>query len=567
MEKQNTSDLPQVVREYIQSVIKAMKYRNKVRVEVSQELLDHFTDALADCRTDEEKQKLAEELIAEFGDVKLLGKLLRRAKKRCRPLWRTMVARAFQLVGVLFLLLVLYVGWFFSGKPIITTNYLEMMNQQVRPSADESMNAWPDYERAVQSYVEPMTLNLQTGVFAEEPDTPPHPQDDQDNLIKLDISPRPLKSLSGPERQIVEKWLSDNRPALSWVHQGNQKPYYWRTYSTGEKDTTELIAVLLPHLSEFKKLAQLCCWQGLREAEHGNVDQAFDAVLESYVLGKHLRNKNILIEQLVAIAIEGLSTKTMKMLLDEHVQTMDAAALDSIRGRFEKIISAEDFTVGFDGEKLFMYDEIQRSFTQSRLGRSHLYVQRVSRLGAVVSNTGEETPLAQWFRILFTHPDREQTLQSAEQFYAAMNELAVQSPARVRNGNIDIDRQLQELTKGNVLLELLMPALEKVNILSHRNRIDSQALPAILAILQYQKQNGTFPETLDALVENGLLNNVPIDPFSDNPLVYKKMDNGFTLYSVGQNFVDDGGLQGKDSRGKSTLWGNDGDAVFWPVNE
>ena len=106
MEKTKSSDLPLAAIDYIDLVIKAMKYRKKIRADVRKELIAHFTDSLADCQTEDEKQKAAEELIAEFGDVKILGKLLRRAKRRCRPLWRTMVARTFQLIGILFLLLV-----------------------------------------------------------------------------------------------------------------------------------------------------------------------------------------------------------------------------------------------------------------------------------------------------------------------------------------------------------------------------------------------------------------------------------------------------------------------------
>jgi hypothetical protein len=34
---------------------------------------------------------------------------------------------------------------------------------------------------------------------------------------------------------------------------------------------------------------------------------------------------------------------------------------------------------------------------------------------------------------------------------------------------------------------------------------------------------------------------VPIDPYSDRPLVYRRTDDGYLLYSVGSNRVDDGG--------------------------
>ena len=110
MDKAEQNKLPAVASDYIDAVMKNMRYRRTVRQEVRQELTDHFTDALADCQTDAERNALAKDLIDGFGDVELLAILLRRAKKRCRPLWRTMVVRTFQAVGVLFLLLIIYIG-------------------------------------------------------------------------------------------------------------------------------------------------------------------------------------------------------------------------------------------------------------------------------------------------------------------------------------------------------------------------------------------------------------------------------------------------------------------------
>ena len=93
---------------------------------------------------------------------------------------------------------------------------------------------------------------------------------------------------------------------------------------------------------------------------------------------------------------------------------------------------------------------------------------------------------------------------------------------------------------------------------------------AILAVLQYEKEQGELPQSLDVLVEKGLLNEVPIDPFSDKPLVYRKTDDGFTLYSVGLNFIDDGGMpddyKGKNKSPQAKKWTEKGDTVFWPVN-
>jgi len=100
--------LPRCAGEYIKLVIKKMRYRKQVRADVLAELASDFEEELKECTGDEQKQQIARQLIEEFGDVKLLAALLRRAKKRCRPLWRTVVARTFQAFGALILCLIIY---------------------------------------------------------------------------------------------------------------------------------------------------------------------------------------------------------------------------------------------------------------------------------------------------------------------------------------------------------------------------------------------------------------------------------------------------------------------------
>ena len=63
------------------------------------------------------------------------------------------------------------------------------------------------------------------------------------------------------------------------------------------------------------------------------------------------------------------------------------------------------------------------------------------------------------------------------------------------------------------------------------------------------------------LVEAGYLRKLPMDPYSDKSLGYKHIDDGFILYSFGENFTDDGGMR------YGSGWGSDnkGDRIFWPV--
>lgn len=61
-----------------------------------------------------------------------------------------------------------------------------------------------------------------------------------------------------------------------------------------------------------------------------------------------------------------------------------------------------------------------------------------------------------------------------------------------------------------------------------------------LACRIYKGRTGQYPESLEALVPD-LLNEVPVDPFTGKPLVYRRDGEGFIVYSLGSNEKDDGG--------------------------
>jgi hypothetical protein len=151
--KSDSKGLPECAVEYVRQLLKKMRYRRKVRNEVEAELTAHFEDELKDCKSGEEKEQKARQLVTEFGDFKLLGILLRRAKKRCRPLWRTVAARTFQTIGVLIVCFIFYAIWFSFGEPTIRVDYIRLLNQINQPQIRDQDNAWPHYEKAIKLYV------------------------------------------------------------------------------------------------------------------------------------------------------------------------------------------------------------------------------------------------------------------------------------------------------------------------------------------------------------------------------------------------------------------------------
>ncbi|HCE44082.1 MAG TPA: hypothetical protein DET40_11085 [Lentisphaeria bacterium] len=72
----------------------------------------------------------------------------------------------------------------------------------------------------------------------------------------------------------------------------------------------------------------------------------------------------------------------------------------------------------------------------------------------------------------------------------------------------------------------------------NRIRATDEYLKLSLALKVYKVTHGEYPGSLDKLVPE-FMDKLPLDPFSGNNFIYERKGNGFTVYSVGKNGVDD----------------------------
>jgi hypothetical protein len=592
--------LPACVLEFLQQLLQRMRYRRKVREDVQAELLAHFEDELKDCTNDSQKQQKAQRLINDFGDVKMLAILLRRAKKRCRPLWRTIVARTFQTIGIFILCFIVYVVWFFSGKPVISTNYVAELNRIVRPAADEPLNAAPLYTEAIELYKKGVSddfllffaKNHQAIVdkrfpyrveeIAEEINElfsdrnsvnfQEKRQDVQDQVSKIyqRLLGENYNELTVEQKDIIRRWIQEHDDALELVIEGSRKPHCWRTYQSGAENPDVMMGILLPDLSEFKGFARALRFRALSNAEQGRYEKAFDDLKACYRLGQHQRGDKTLIEQLVGLAIEAMSVGTVRDIVSSY--EIGPAILAEVQHSIEQIIAEDDFIISFKVEKLCMYDEIQRCFTYDRFGKGHLYLPRLNMIRAGdggYRGESEDIIIEAFFsaRFLFGHPNKEETLKTANELYGYYEKLKLKSAFQMHVEDEGKERKFEEIIKGNYFLEMFTPALWRILEINQRLPVGVNGTLTLIALLRYKADNGRYPRSLNQLVAADYLKQLPIDSFSDKPLVYRQTGDDFILYSYGPNCVDDGGKPGRDNKGRVKLWIDEGDVVFWPVPE
>lgn len=82
----------------------------------------------------------------------------------------------------------------------------------------------------------------------------------------------------------------------------------------------------------------------------------------------------------------------------------------------------------------------------------------------------------------------------------------------------------------------------------------------VIALERHRRAEGSYPETLNALTPK-LIDAVPNDPYANGPLLYKRVDGDYQLYSVGMNGKDDGG--GLIPEGRIVPLGDDV-VIHWP---
>lgn len=540
MEKQNETNrlnrLPACAAEYVRSVIKKMRYRRKIRRDVLAELTSHFEDELKDLTSDEQKRQKSRQIIGEFGDAKLLAVLLRRAKKRCRPLWRKALVRSFQGVGVVILYILICFAPLIVGRPNISINYADWLTDRSRAGRPESQNAYLYYDKAVAASVKMPDWLGRNGVKW------PAYFDDS-------------------EMQQFSQWLNDSNKALDLLKEGTSKPYYWPVYKLTDTDRKRgfvdvllVDALVIDNLSEYRTLAYALNWRSRYKAYKGDIKSALDDCICLGKFGRHQEGKGLLVEQLVGIAFEAMAHESLAMILEKA--DVGADTLKSIQGQLQNEYIRAHNIIDVEVEKVFLYDYIQRTFTDDGTGGGRMLAR-----GAPVAAGDLKSGL--WKFVSLSYPDRRQVTAKVDQYFNLAAQSIDQTPWQVHQKGEP--GELNELVKDSFFLKLLAPAHGKLRQVGWRTKTMRSGLLTVLALQRYQKVTGQYPNNLCTLVELGYLEDMPNDPFSGAPLVYRKTEQNFILYSLGQNLQDDGGLVVRDDEGKIKRWTDEGDLVFWPV--
>jgi membrane protease YdiL (CAAX protease family) len=410
----------------------------------------------------------------------------------------------------------------------ISINYLDELNR-IGNTFPAEENAAPFYTKACELFIDP-------------------PQEIRDDIRKY-IEPNEFDT----ERQkAVTLWATQNADAIVQLKQGTHKPFYWPNYSGTIQDFT------LHEKFIEKEISYALCWNAKLLAQNSELEKAIDELLCCYRLGCHLvEGPKPVISQLTGVGVRRIACKTGFWII--YNIEMNSEQIDSFRIQFERLLRERKTTLDLTCEKLTLYDNIQRVFTDDGNGNGHIprlelkeAKENPHKLYQTIAPSLTKHQIEQW-----GYADRKQTIELIDELFSFFNAAFTKTPIQLKNENIDISKTIDEKVENNII-SMSIPSFSKIHHIFYQNEAFESAFVTTLAIFSYKSTHLTFPENLEILVSEGHMDSLPADPYSDNPLIYKKAGDSFILYSVAGDFKDDGGKH-------SEKWNNpDSDYVFWP---
>ena len=341
-------------------------------------------------------------------------------------------------------------------------------------------------------------------------------------------------------RQIQSQTID---PILEELRAASRKPYCRFNI---KYDNVPLAGVLLPHLAVIKIVTQQLVWRTAAELALGKTNEAFEDLSLGLYLSDALKGEPVFVSFLVRIACRQSLTQAIYDGIAAH-QWSDAQLERLITG-----LGKDDFIL--DTRRALLGERASfgvRSIEQVRYSEGGLQLDdllnwgdenglRVPRFKPIhyVFPAGwlyfeqlslcraydrSLEPLARW---LESRGDPQEFLrQSAHAYDAWVNDRA----------------PLTILFKHETLARMMVPAIGKAIGKGFRAQTVVELTRVACALERYHLAHGSYPEKLDALVPQ-CLPKLPHDPMSGKTFIYRqKGAKNYVLYSVGANFIDNGG--------------------------
>ncbi len=324
---------------------------------------------------------------------------------------------------------------------------------------------------------------------------------------------------NSPEMQnAITSFLAANAETLDLLHQAGQI----------ERCRFDYPAVgppgfIIPNLSEIRECSKLLRLSILDKVFSGNTDQAVQEIKEHFRLGESLAPDPFLICHLVRVAIHAGGVDSVRMVLEKT--TLSRQQMNELQSELIQFRDRLQMDHAFIGERLYFLDQEQMR-----------------------QSLGFGTVPARFSGLMDINIIR--TLE----FYDQLEAVTKLPPQDRLKQYQQIEKDVEQLSVLYFVTKITLPALSKVGSIDLRVRAQLDSAITALSVERFRQAEGRLPESLEELVPR-YMETVPIDPFDGKPLRYKRLEKGYTIYSIGDDGEDNGGIpKEKVKKGEKYDW-------------
>ena len=343
--------------------------------------------------------------------------------------------------------------------------------------------------------------------------------------------------------------LSDELRARAWVAVQTNQAALEIAYRAGTfpksrypVDFLDGVNTPLPHLGGLKRLGKLLECEAVLKAEAGDAISATRAVRASLAVAHSLDTEPGLASQLVALSMVDKSCLSL-----ERVLCRTPLSNDDLLHLTRDLAAAEAtnrIVTGLIGDRAIFMELIRLAQDDVR---QMIEVSNQNQPEEEKTDLPSRDPGLGWRLIGFFERDRAFFLRAME---TNLLIAAMPPPASLATSN-QTDQIQTEARKGFYFFSgLLLPSLSRLPWKDASLRARLRTAQVAVALERWRATHaGTLPDSLDALVPD-FLPAIPHDPYDGQALRFKRLPQGYVVYSIGPDRRDDGGREQPPRKGK-----------------
>lgn len=345
-----------------------------------------------------------------------------------------------------------------------------------------------------------------------------------------------------PQHAAAEAWWKSNEVRMARVAAALQRPQMRFLLNFADNP-----AMQPHHLYSLRGEAQQFRLQALMAAEAGDAEAALSAIEASSATARLLETEPLLLSQLVLLANRAFTRAAIEDYLNRLRPTTN---------HLPRLARAVEWRPAGDQHRLALIAERASGrwmYSLTARGWAKVTARAVAELeDAEPSN---ETGMAAGLKLMrltgLTDSDERLFLQTMRRAVAAAEPIhahraesqAAFDAAAVKAGGLPL----------GLLSGMLLPAISRQWDNFARSEAETAMAKLAFALERHHLDHGTLPASLDELVP-AYLPAVAEDPFSGQPLRYRRLNHGYVLYSVGTDGLDDGGRPRDFSNRQQKTW-------------